>query len=64
MYEIVELPPQQLGPLTPFYKIIVPQFKFSPWKLTFVLAFASSVLLYLFLGTTLVRLVSILQFGF
>jgi len=64
MQEMTELPPQDLGPFTSFYKMVVPQFKFFPWRSASIIAIISSMFLYLFLGATLVRLVSILQFGF
>ena len=65
MEEISIVSPQTVGPFTGVYKRIVPQFKVSPWRSAFVLSFAATVVLYLLFGTRLlVRLASILQYGF
>lgn len=64
MHEVAIVPPQELGPFTFFYKKATSCFKNHLWKTTFFLAAFFSVFLYFLLGSTLVRLVSILQFGF
>lgn len=64
MHEIASIPPQEVGPFTPMYKKVAPYFKFSPWRATSAISFLSAFFLYLLLGATLVRIVSILQFGF
>lgn len=64
MNEVAQVAPQTIGPLTPFYKKIVPQFKFYPWKSGIVLSVLGATFLYLLFGSALVKLASILQFGF
>lgn len=64
MREVAALPPQEVGPFTYLYKSVVPRFKTKPWKSTTILAVVATSLLYVLLGTTLVKLVSLLQFGF
>lgn len=64
MNELAVVPPQELGPLTPVYKKTTSFFKNQPVKITFLLAAFFSLFMYLLLGARLVRLVSILQFGF
>lgn len=64
MNELALVPPQEIGFLTFIYKRLVPYFKFSPWRSSIVLAFLFAILLYFFLGSTLIKIASILQFGF
>lgn len=64
MHEVTAVPPQTIGPFTGAYKRLVPHLKFSPWRMTGLVSLLATVLLYLFLGSALVRLASILQFGF
>lgn len=64
MQEVVFLPPQDFGPLTPFYKLIIPYFKYYPWKRLILFSFFLSFALYFLLGAAFVRLVSLLQLGF
>ena len=64
MYEVSELPTQKVGPFTYIYKTLVPYFKFSPWRSATLLASLASILLYFLFGTAVVKLVSLLQFGF
>lgn len=64
MREVAALPPQEVGPFTYLYKSVVPRFKTKPWKSTTLLAVVATSLLYVLFGTTLVKLVSTLQFGF
>lgn len=62
--EVMELPPQRLGPLTPLYKVFVKHLKVMPWPL---LVFGSLVVvfgLYLLIGSAITFLVSLLQRGF
>ncbi|HUD19199.1 MAG TPA: hypothetical protein VMR81_02045 [Patescibacteria group bacterium] len=62
--EVTDLPPQTVGPLTPFYKSFVGRLKVMPWPL---LVFGSLVLvvgLYVLLGSAVTLLVTILQRGF
>ncbi len=64
MQEVAILPPQTLGPFTGVYKRVTPFFKFSPRRMTAILSLFATLLLYFFLGSTMVKLASILQFGF
>lgn len=64
MEEVAVMPPQSVGPLTPFYKMVVPQLKYSPWRSMSILSMLASVFLYLVFGPILVKLTSVLQFGF
>ena len=62
--EVTDLPPQTVGPLTPFYKAIVRRLKVMPWP---ALVFCSLIVvigLYVFVGSAITLLVSILQKGF
>jgi len=64
MHEVALLPTQNVGFFTPLYKKIVPKLKFSPWKSATVISVTAAVCLYIMLGAILVRLASLLQFGF
>ena len=65
MHEVSMLPPQTVGPLTPLYKRIVPYFKVSPWKsIALVSLFATTLVYFLFGMSLLIKLASLLQFGF
>jgi len=64
MQEIALVPPQTIGSFTPLYKKIVPRFKYYPWKSALIISLASTISLYLVLGSTLVKIASLLQFGF
>lgn len=62
--EVIDIPPQTFGPLTPYYKKIVRRLKVMPWS---ALVFCSLVLatgLYLLIGSAITLLVSLLQKGF
>jgi hypothetical protein len=64
MHEVSALPTQELGMFTPYYKKIVPQLKFYPWRLAILISIITGFILYFTFGSLLVRLVSILQIGF
>lgn len=64
MHEVAIVPPQTMGPFTGIYKKIIPMFKFSPVRSLSIVSLASAVLLYIALGSLLVKITSILQFGF
>lgn len=64
MREASVVPPQSVGPLTFFYKQLGPYFKFYPWKTAVLLSAVFSLWLYFLLGPILVKIVSVLQFGF
>lgn len=64
MHEVAIVPPQTVGPFTGVYKRIVPYLKFAPWRAAFFLSVLATAFLYLIFGSTLVKIASILQFGF
>lgn len=64
MHEVAVLPPQTVGPFTPIYKRVVPRFKVYPWKSIAVLSLFGTVFLYFLFGPALVKLASVLQYGF
>lgn len=64
MHEVAIVPPQTMGPLTGLYKKIIPMFKFYPVRSLSIVSLVSAVLLYVVLGSLLVKIASILQFGF
>lgn len=64
MMAVSSLPTQKVGPLTKVWKTATPFFKVSPLKVLFLSAFIISLSLWFFFGIKVVKLVSILQFGF
>jgi len=62
--EVTDLPPQKIGPLTPFYKKAVMRLKVMPMPLLIIGSLLVVICLYLFIGSTVTLLVSILQRGF
>jgi hypothetical protein len=62
--EVTEIPPQTLGPLTPYYKSAVRKLKIMPWP-AFIIAGAFLVfVIYLLIGSAITFVVTILQKGF
>jgi hypothetical protein len=64
MHEVADLPQQTMGPLTPFYRTVIPYVKESPWRFFAAGSLLFSIALYVVFGALIVRLVSILQHGF
>ncbi|OGG11253.1 hypothetical protein A2Z00_01245 [Candidatus Gottesmanbacteria bacterium RBG_13_45_10] len=63
--EVTDLPIQQVGPFTPYYKRLVSRLKVMPWPMLVVTSILLVLALYLFLTrSTITLLVSILQRGF
>jgi hypothetical protein len=62
--EVIDIPPQKLGPLTPFYKIIVSRLKIMPLPMLVLVSIVTVSLLYFSIGSTITLIVSILQRGF
>lgn len=62
--EVMELPPQTVGPLTPYYKKLVVRLKVMPWPMFVVGSVVFVIGLYVLLGSAITMLVSILQKGF
>jgi hypothetical protein len=64
MHEVASLPTQDVGPFTNIYKVITANFKNSPYLPLGVVSLLSAFCLYLIFGSALVRLATLLQFGF
>jgi hypothetical protein len=62
--EVTDLPPQTLGPLTPYYKKAVRKLKVMPWPALVLAGVAMVIGIYLLLGSAITVLTSILQKGF
>ncbi len=62
--EVMMVPPQRVGPLTPLYKRVIPLFKVHPWRVLVLAAGFIALGSYILLGPMLVRIVSLLQKGF
>jgi hypothetical protein len=62
--EVTDLPPQTMGPLTPYYKKFVARLKVMPWVALVLGSFVFVVGLYFLLVTAIIAIVSILQRGF
>ncbi|MCX6793850.1 MAG: hypothetical protein NTY06_01975 [Candidatus Gottesmanbacteria bacterium] len=62
--EVTDLPPQTVGPLTPYYKALVRRLKVMPWPVLVLGSVVIVVGLYLLIGSAITLLVSILQRGF
>ena len=62
--QVTDLPPQTLGPLTPYYKMLTRRLKQWPWPM---LVFGSLFIvagLYFILGSGIVFLTTLIQRGF
>lgn len=64
MFMVSSIPPQEVGPFTSFWKRFAATAKNSPIKIVTFWAVVTSLLLWFLLGTNLVRVVNILQYGF
>ncbi len=62
--EVTDLPPQTVGPLTPYYKAITRRLKVMPWPLLVLTSTFLVIGLYLLLGSTVTFVVTLLQRGF
>lgn len=62
--EVTRIPPQTLGPLTPFYKAVTARLKVMPWPVLVVVATVTMVALYFAIGSAVVFLTTLLQRGF
>lgn len=62
--EVTDIPPQTLGPLTPFYKRVARYLKVMPWPVLVVGAGFLVLGMYLLFGSAITLLVSLLQRGF
>lgn len=64
MQEVSSVPPQSVGRLTPFYKLLAANFKTFPVKNLFLISLVLIFFTYLLLGALLIKLASILQIGY
>lgn len=62
--EVIDLPPQNLGPLTPIYHRLVKRLKVMPWPMLVLGALFVVLSLYLLIGGAITLLTSLLQKGF
>jgi hypothetical protein len=62
--EVTDLPPQTVGPLTPYYKKLVRRLKVMPWPALVVGSLCVVIGIYLLIGSAVSVIVSILQRGF
>lgn len=62
--EVTDLPPQTVGPLTPYYKAITKRLKIMPWPVLVIGSLFTVVGLYLIFGSAITILASLLQRGF
>lgn len=62
--QVVDLPPQTLGPLTPVYKSFIRRLKVMPWPYFVLSAAAFVLILYFLIGSAITLLVTLLQRGF
>jgi len=62
--EVTDLPPQTVGPLTPFYKAIARRLKVMPWPALVLCSLVVVIGLYLLIGSAITLLASLLQRGF
>lgn len=62
--EVIDVPPQTVGPLTPFYKALTKRLKVMPWPVLVFSSLLTVIAIYIVLGTTITFVVSLLQRGF
>jgi len=62
--EVTDVPPQNLGPLTGWYKRVTRHFKVMPWPWFVAVSVVFFVFLYVFFGSSVSFLVTTLQKGF
>lgn len=62
--EVTDLPPQSVGPLTPYYKRITKHLKIMPWPALVIVSTLLVVVLFFLVGSAVTLLVSLLQRGF
>jgi hypothetical protein len=62
--EVIELPTQTMGPLTPLYKQMTRRLKVMPWPWLIVVAVCAVAGVFFLIGSAVTFLVTILQRGF
>lgn len=61
--EVTEVPPQNLGVLTPYYKFLASRLKDYPWVALILTGLLTVAALYFLLGSAIVAVTSLLQRG-
>ncbi|MBI5449642.1 hypothetical protein HY948_05005 [Candidatus Gottesmanbacteria bacterium] len=62
--QVTDLPPQTVGPFTPYYKRAVKRLKVMPWPVLVGVGLVSAIVLYVALGSAVTLVASLLQRGF
>lgn len=62
--EVMMVPPQNVGPLTPYYKKVVPFFKTAPWRIIIPIALLVIAIAMISTNFTAAQITSILQRAF
>lgn len=62
--EVTDLPPQTVGPFTPYYKMVTKRLKVMPWPILGISALLLVIGLFVLFGSAITRIVSLLQKGF
>ena len=62
--EVSFIPPTDVGPLTPVYKIATSFLKTSPWKVILIISILLVLIFRALIGPSFVKLTTILQAGF
>jgi len=62
--ETTDIPPQTVGPLTPYYKMITKRLKVMPWPILGIGSLLLVIGLFVLFGSAITRIVSLLQKSF
>jgi len=62
--ETTDLPPQTVGPFTPYYKMVTKRLKVMPLPILILLSLGVIIALFFLLGSGVTFLTSLLQRGF
>jgi len=62
--DVTELPPQTVGPFTPYYKMITKRLKVMPIPMLIIISSILIILLFFLLGSGITFLTTLLQRGF
>ena len=62
--QVTDLPPQTVGPFTPYYKRTVKRLKVMPWPVLVGISLIGAIGLYMVLGPAITLIASLLQRGF
>jgi len=62
--QVIEIPPQELGPFTSYFKMISSRLKVMPWTLFLACSLLLVALLFIFFGSSIIFIVETLQRGF